>query len=158
MATGPGGFGRTLVSALLYSLVKTTDSRESYFKVLSTAAWENEEVVPVMRPGLILLLFAAPAFARHDAAGCGTTRDTSAETLFLHRQVQRARGGRAALASSTPAADRDIGNIAIIEDTGGVVEKLNQFNLDSSTLTFTPSASAAAHYRYSVSAASYDSL
>ena len=110
-----------------------------------------------MRPGLILLLFAAPAFARHDAAGCGTTRDTSAETLFLHRQVQRARGGRAALASSTPAADRDIGNIAIIEDTGGVVEKLNQFNLDSSTLTFTPSASAAARYRFSVSAASYDS-
>jgi len=53
-------------------------------------------------------------------------------------------------------ADRDIGNIAIIEDSNGVVEKLNQFNLDGSTLTFTPTASDASRYRYAASGQSYD--
>src|SRR5437016_4164296 len=109
------------------------------------------------RSGLILLLCAAPLYARHDAPGCGTTRETAAETRFLHRQAQRARAGRGLpRAAAAVAGDRDIGNIAIVEDSGGVVEKLNQFNLDSSTLTFTPSAPAAARYRFAVSIPSYD--
>ncbi|HXK02330.1 MAG TPA: hypothetical protein VMS37_07995 [Verrucomicrobiae bacterium] len=102
--------------------------------------------------GLILLLAGGPLGARQDVAGCGTTRETSRERLFLHRQVRRMR----ALAVSAPTADRDIGNVAIIEDSGGVVERLNQFNLDGSTLTFTPLAAGAASYRYAVSGASYD--
>jgi uncharacterized protein (TIGR03437 family) len=114
--------------------------------------------VLLMRLGLVFLLLAAPLLARHDSGFCGTTRDTPAERLFLHRQAQRARAGRSAvLAPSAPAADRDIGHIAIIEDSGGVVEKLNQFTLDGSTLSFTPSAAGAARYRYAVSGAGYDS-
>ena len=110
------------------------------------------------RLGSVFLLFAMVASARHDAAGCGTTRETPAETLFLHRQSVRARLARRAAQAAAPAPnDRDIGNIAIIEDSGGVVEALNQFNLDGSTLTFTPAASDASRYRYAVSAASYDS-
>src|SRR5882724_8722835 len=104
------------------------------------------------RLGSLLLLFSAIASARQDAPGCGSTRDTAAEQLFLHRQAARARRSRPApLASTLAPADRDIGNIAIIEDSGGVVEKLNQFNLDGSTLTFTPVTPDASRYRYAVS-------
>ena len=110
------------------------------------------------RWGLIVLVTVAPLSARHDVAGCGTTSETSKETLFLHRQARRARlaRGMAPDAAAAPG-DRDIGNIAIIEDTGGVVERLNQFNLDGSTLTFTPSAAGATRYRFTASGASYDS-
>jgi len=111
---------------------------------------------------LILACLVAPLSARHDVSACGTTRETPNETLFLHRQSLRARAARllrpmAAPADATPAANRDIGNIAVIEDTGGVVERLNQFNLDNNTLTFTPTAPKAAQYRYSVAQQGYDS-
>ncbi len=58
--------------------------------------------------------------------------------------------------AATPAAstNRDIGDIAIIENSDGVVESLNQFDLDGSTLTFT--RTSAAGYRYAYSGASYD--
>ena len=114
------------------------------------------DIERMRRLGLILLLTIAAAWPRQDAAGCATTRETSAERLFLHRQARRLRALRA-LAPPASTADRDSGNIAIIEDSGGIVERLNQFNLDNTTLTFTPSAAAAARYRFAVSAASYDS-
>jgi uncharacterized protein (TIGR03437 family) len=109
-----------------------------------------------MRPGLILLLCAAPLCARHDALECGTTQQTAAERIFLHRQAVRARAGRVQPRAAATTGDRDIGDIAIIEDSGGVVEKLNQFDLDRSTLTFTPTAPIAARYKYAISGASYD--
>lgn len=112
------------------------------------------------RLGSLVLLFTAlgpPVSARHDTTGCGTTRDTPAETLFLHSQSVRARRLRTAAFAATPAPnDRDIGNIAIIEDSGGVVEKLNQFNLDQSTVTFTPTVADASRYRFAASTASYE--
>jgi uncharacterized protein (TIGR03437 family) len=110
-----------------------------------------------MRLGLIFFFCAGLLCARHDVWDCGTTRDTAAERLFLHSQAVRARAGRPQPRAAATTGDRDIGNIAIIEDTGGVVEKLNQFDLDGSTLTFTPSAPAAARYKYAVSGSSYDS-
>ncbi|HXB74072.1 MAG TPA: hypothetical protein VNY05_37885 [Candidatus Acidoferrales bacterium] len=114
---------------------------------------------------LIVFSVAAPVWARHDLAGCGTTRENSNEALFLHRQALRthAPGPRPMVDSATTASaaaasgNRDLGNIAIIEDADGVVERLNQFNLDSNTVTFTPSAAGAAHYRYAVAAEGYDS-
>ena len=111
---------------------------------------------------LIFVCFVAPGSARHDASVCGTSRETPKETLFLHRQAVRARGSRllrplAASATASPSANRDIGNIAVIEDAGGVVERVNEFNLDNNTLTFTPSAPSAVRYRYSVASQGYDS-
>ncbi len=118
-----------------------------------------------MRFGPFALVFAclvAPVWARHNVSACGTTRETPNETLFLHRQSVRARTARLlkpmeAPAAAAPSANRDIGNIAVIEDAGGVVERLNQFNLDNNTLTFTPAAANAAQYRYSVAPQGYDS-
>src|ERR1700732_5101350 len=117
-----------------------------------------------MRSWLTVLLAAVPVWARHDAAGCGTTRENSNEELFLHRQALRARAVRPlGPAAAAVSGNRDIGNIAIVEDAGGVVERLNQFNLDSNTLTFTPitpasapTAAGAARYRYAVAAQGYD--
>jgi uncharacterized protein (TIGR03437 family) len=123
------------------------------------------EYYGMRRVGPLSLIFAclvAPVSARHDVSVCGTTRETPNESLFLHRQALRARGARllkplAASAATPPSANRDIGNIAVIEDAGGVVERLNQFNLDNNTLTFTPTAPNAAQYRYSVAPQGYDS-
>src|SRR4051812_15733726 len=110
------------------------------------------------RLGSAVLLFAAlstDTFARLEAPGCGTSRDSAAQALFLNRQMSRT---RRALAAGTTAApnDRDIGNIAVMEDSGGLLERLNQFNLDGSTVTFTPAAANAAKYRYVTSGQSYD--
>ncbi len=103
------------------------------------------------RLGLLILMAAVGAEARRDEAGCATTQQTAAEVLFLHRQVKRS---RARAATATASTNRDIGNVAIIESSGGVVETPNQFNLDGSTLTFAPATSTT--YRYALTAGGYD--
>src|ERR1035438_7833948 len=108
---------------------------------------------------LALAMIAVPVMARHDTAGCGTTSTTPAEVLFLHRQAERARATPFRPLAAAPAAastNRDIGNVAIIENTDGVVETLNQFDLDNATLTFTPAAGGTPRYRYAVSGPGYD--
>jgi uncharacterized protein (TIGR03437 family) len=90
---------------------------------------------------------------------CGTSQETPLQTLFLHRQAQRARASRIRPLDVSPlSGNRDIGNIAIIEDAGGVVERQNQFNLDNNSLTFTPTAANATQYQYSVAALGYDAV
>ncbi len=106
--------------------------------------------------GLLIAYAVAPVAARRDVAGCGTSDSTPAEVMFLHRQAARRNAGRPRPRAAVPAAstNRDIGNIAIIENSDGVVETLNQFDLDASTVTFTPTG--AARYRYAYSGAGYD--
>ncbi|HLK69520.1 MAG TPA: hypothetical protein VKU19_39090 [Bryobacteraceae bacterium] len=104
-------------------------------------------------PFLLLVALSAPAMGSHIVSECGTTRETSHETLFFHRQAMRARPAARPRAAS---ANRDIGNIAIIEDSDGVVARQNQFNLDLKTLHFLPAGSAASHYSYSVTDGGYD--
>ncbi len=112
------------------------------------------------RPGLLVLILVSlvvPLVAHHETGACGTSRETPAQTLFLHRQMQRARAARIRpRAAAAPSGNRDIGTIAIIEDTDGVVEFQNQFNLDNNSLTFTPSGPAATHYTYAVASQGYD--
>src|SRR5579872_2585966 len=104
---------------------------------------------------LLIGVLGVPVAAHHDVNVCGTTRETSGETLFLHRQSMRARPR--ALAATPTSGNRDIGNIAVIEDSNGVVARQNQFNLDLKTLQFTPTQSGAAHYSYAVSDQGFDS-
>jgi uncharacterized protein (TIGR03437 family) len=108
---------------------------------------------------LALAVSASPLAARHETTGCGTSDTTPAEVMFLHRQAQRARAARMRPLVAAPAAstNRDIGNVAIIEDSDGVVEKLNQFDLKNATLTFTPVAGGTPRYRYAYSGPGYDS-
>ncbi len=115
----------------------------------------------MLRIGILVLAVAglfAPAIARHAVSFCGTTAETGRETLFLHRQSARARQ-RSGVALTPRAAaasgNRDIGNIAILEDADGVVARQNEFNLDGKTLTLTPSGNPV-QYRYAVSDGGYD--
>jgi uncharacterized protein (TIGR03437 family) len=107
---------------------------------------------------LALAMTMAPVMARHDTAGCGTTGTTPAEVLFLHRQAERRRAARPRplAATATASTNRDIGNVAIIENRDGVVETPIRFDLDSATLTFTPAANGTPRYRYAYSGLGYD--
>jgi uncharacterized protein (TIGR03437 family) len=106
---------------------------------------------------LSIVLTAAPVAARHGTTGCGTSESTPAEVMFRHRQAVRARATHPRLLAATAGAastNRDIGNVAIVEAGDGVVETITQFDLDQSTLAFTPSGSA--RYRYAYSGLGYD--
>lgn len=110
---------------------------------------------------LCFLLFLEAGSARQIQVICGTSREHSKVELFLHRQAERLRqtaqaqstGGQV---SSARPASVDMGNVAVLEDSGGVVVQPNPFNLDQQTLTFTPSAALAASYTSEVSGNSYD--
>ena len=108
-----------------------------------------------------IVSLASPLLGRHTVSLCGTTRETRDETLFLHRQRLRARAasgpGLRPLAATAVSGNRDLGNIAIIEDADGVVARQNDFNLDLKTLRFTPTAANTSHYRYTVADQGYDS-
>jgi uncharacterized protein (TIGR03437 family) len=109
------------------------------------------------RPASFLLVacLAAPAWPHHQDGGCGSSRETLNESLFRHRQTLRARRAQARVATPS-AANSDAGNIAVIQAADGVVEPQNQFNLDGSTLTFTPANANAGQYRYAVTQQGYD--
>jgi uncharacterized protein (TIGR03437 family) len=111
------------------------------------------------RIALAIVCISLPLFPKQDSGDfCGTTRENSRERVFLHRQSTRARMGmRMAVAPSRPSTVGDFGDIAVIDDSDGVVARLNQFNLDGVTLLFTPSAAGASQYRYSVAAGGFDS-
>ncbi|HYL76927.1 MAG TPA: hypothetical protein VEU96_22110 [Bryobacteraceae bacterium] len=111
--------------------------------------------------GRLLTIFAVVGggwllFGRSEPAGCGTHAERTQEELFLHRQAVRkirplaARPGGAALA-------RDIGDIALIDDSNGVVARRNPFDLNQKTLRFLPSRTASGAYRFEVADGSYDS-
>jgi uncharacterized protein (TIGR03437 family) len=108
---------------------------------------------------LALLFFCllAAGLARHDGPGiCGTTREGANGRLFLHRQALRARTAIRPRAAAAPAANRDIGDIALIDAVDGVVSHVNQFSLDGKTLAFTAAAANAAAYRFSVADQGYE--
>lgn len=109
---------------------------------------------------LFFFIFAPAALPREEKVACGTRPGRWKEELFLHRQQAKRvlalkRMGAAATAAEAPRADRDAGNIAILEDSGGVVSRRNDFNLSRRTLAFQPAAGAA-RYTYTVPGASYD--
>jgi hypothetical protein len=54
-----------------------------------------------------------------------------------------------------PAA-RDIGEIVILPDDGGIIARRNPFDLDHQTLTFTPAAPLNAAYVFQVTVGTYD--
>src|SRR5690348_18312295 len=96
-------------------------------------------VFAVLVCGLLLLPFGA---ARQITVICGTNRERSKEECHLHRQAVRARRtqlqSNRAQAAVLRSSSRDIGNVAILEDTDGVVARRNPFDLDQLTLTFIP--------------------
>ena len=99
-------------------------------------------------PALLLVAFLVPCalLGRLEPRVCGTHAETTQEELFLHRQAVSHRSfGRA----QAPAglASRDVGNIALIDDSNGVIGRSNPFDLNEKTLRFTPSKTQALSYR-----------
>src|SRR5260370_41324470 len=96
-------------------------------KILAWAPVPNKSILVMRRLGFLCLLIAnaaSPVAARRETAGCGTSDSTPAEVLFLHRQAARKRPARLRplAATATASTNRDIGNVAIIENADGVVE------------------------------------
>lgn len=119
-----------------------------------------------MRQSCIILLslcvFALfPSWARLDPETCGTHHERTKEELFLHRQALRkqvrAPFGRRNQPQSDVSTTRDEGQIALIEDSDGVVGHRNDFDLDQKTLRFIPTQPLAAAYRFEQNDAGYDS-
>src|SRR5947209_8294955 len=110
-----------------------------------------------MRPvaGFIVsLIFLTQSFARQEQSLCGTYRDQAQEEIHLHRQSMKKRAARAAAARL--AASRDIGDIAVVEDSGDIVARRNDFNLDRKTVQFSTVGGESASYRFQTSDSSYD--
>jgi hypothetical protein len=103
----------------------------------------------------VFLAAAVPGLARLQPQVCGTHADQANEELFLHRQAfRKASPGRfrplQALAGA--AIPRDVGNIALIDDSGGVVSRRNPFDLNQKLLRFVPTDGSASTYRYELAA------
>lgn len=113
--------------------------------------------------GWFVLAPAAPA--RQEPAVCGTTREGVREALHLHRHAERIRRveairrhglGAVGVLAEPPAIVRQAPgypDIALIEDAGGVVARVNPFNLDRRTVAFAEKRGA---YRYELRETSYD--
>jgi hypothetical protein len=107
---------------------------------------------------LVSLCLTETGYPRQDWVVCGTNRERGREEIHLHRQSVRSRAklGLRTLETAPAAAGKDIGNIAVLEDSGGVVARRNTFNLALRTVTFRPSAANAARYRFETSGSTYD--
>jgi len=107
--------------------------------------------------GILLAVACAPwaLFGRLEPAVCGTHAQKAQEELFLHRQAVRHRAsGR--VQSPVVVARMDVGQIALIDDSNGVVGRSNPFDLNQRTLRFVPSKPDAASYRFELGDVSYD--
>ena len=107
------------------------------------------------------LLVVYPGLARQIQVICGTSPERRKEELHLHRQAVLARRASRLQSAGAPAGapastNVDYGNVAVIEDSDGVVAQRNPFNLDLKTLTFPPAAAGATLYTFQTSADSYD--
>ncbi len=108
---------------------------------------------------LLLFLRTAAVDGRQETVLCGSYPERWKEELHLNRQSARLRRQAApeSVARITPfSVARDIGNLAVLEDSDGVVARRNDFNLDRKSITFTPATASAARYRFQVADASYD--
>ncbi len=107
----------------------------------------------------VVLLFLAGGGlrARQEQVVCATHPERWKEELHLHRQSMRARRAAGAVLAARPATvARDVGHLAILEDSDGVVARRNDFNLDRRTIAFLPEAASTGRYRFQTSEESYD--
>ncbi|MBL8292045.1 MAG: hypothetical protein JNN08_09420, partial [Bryobacterales bacterium] len=107
---------------------------------------------------VILFLAGMPVGARQDLQTCGSYPDKGQEELALHRRSRQAQAFKASAARMTasPRVARDIGDIAILEDSEGVISRRNPFNLDRRSLYFVPVDGGTAAYRYQTGESAYD--
>ena len=86
-----------------------------------------------------LVLFP-PVEAGSEPLPCGTRPDGSSRIKALHRYFEEARGkGVPVLRQASAAlAERDVANVALLEDRGDLVVRRNAFDLEGASLRFRP--------------------
>jgi uncharacterized protein (TIGR03437 family) len=103
-----------------------------------------------------LLIFTSVVFgASQPGKECGTQPARPQQELFLHQRhmVSRARGARFEPRAQTTGINQDVGDLAVLDDSGGVIGRRNIFDLDRRTLIFQPDASG---YRLTVGGDTFD--
>ncbi|HSW49195.1 MAG TPA: hypothetical protein VLH09_03425, partial [Bryobacteraceae bacterium] len=104
-----------------------------------------------------LLCLYRPALPVEDPASCGTHAEISTEKLFVHRHALRTRPGLTSRAQADLVARaKDVGEIAVLEDSGDIVVGSIAFNLDQTSLAFIPVTEGGVRYRFETGAGSYD--
>jgi uncharacterized protein (TIGR03437 family) len=119
-----------------------------------------------LHSALAVVLSLSLLEARQEKLSCGTHPDRGREEMHLHKQSERRgvkRLRRIGLTSVAGERDAggvtvrpDSGNIALLDDTDGVVSRRNPFNLHKRTLRFTPADAAASKYRFDLDVDTYD--
>ncbi|WP_321469856.1 hypothetical protein [uncultured Paludibaculum sp.] len=100
------------------------------------------------------LLLALPMGAVTIPVTCGTQRGNWLEKQNLHRTSTRRLKTQAARQATT--FQQDYGNIAVMDDSDGVVASPNPFDLQGKTLEFLPLIGTSSPYGFTVRAAEYD--
>lgn len=75
------------------------------------------------------------------------------QEIFLHQRHLIARARSHAVPADAPSTNQDVGQIAVIDDSGGVIGRRNIFNLDNQTVIFQP---AGAGYQLRLAGDSFD--
>jgi len=102
----------------------------------------------------LLLLAALCSFAAKPPQDqCGSYAARAHQEVFLHRQHAATRA-RLKLSAATTQTNQDVGQIAVIDDADGVIDRLNPFTIDNKTISFTP---ASGGYTLQTSGDSFDS-
>jgi len=87
----------------------------------------------------LLAFFAAPGFAASEGnSASGTYRGRVVTERFLHRQAQSRQSASALSAERKSLVRPDVGDIAIVDTSNGVVPDPNFLDLQGLSLTFTP--------------------
>ena len=108
------------------------------------------------RKAIVLILAGSVLWGRSEVSLCGyhpwrtlEEQDLSAKARRRAAFLTRLQPGKLARGTA-----QDIGNIAIMEDAGGVVSRRNPFNLSGRKLRFQPIDPMAKGYSYALSDAS----
>jgi uncharacterized protein (TIGR03437 family) len=78
-------------------------------------------------------------YAAHEpVAECGTQPGRLQQEMFLHQRhvLARAMGQEGVVREPAPAINQNVGSVAVMDDSGGVVGRRNPFDLDRRTLIF----------------------
>ncbi|MBI4892302.1 MAG: hypothetical protein HY821_16880 [Acidobacteria bacterium] len=94
--------------------------------------------------------------ARTVVSSCGTERGRAGADVAASAAAGRMRKRMNAAAQQTAARPADAGEIAVMDDAGGVIARSKPFALSNKTVTFLPTAAEAPAYRYSASEAAMD--
>lgn len=107
-----------------------------------------------LTPFLSLLVCATLLPAKQDTRSCASHPGKWREELHLHQRSRVARSKVRTASVEKAAVLTDVGNLALLDETDGVVARRNPFNLNGKTIRFLPAG--AGSYKYDLAGDPYD--